>query len=432
MSRIVFAGPSLPPDIAADHPDIDFRPPARQGDVYKAALEGSDAIGIVDGYFEGVPSVWHKEILFALSRGIQVYGAASMGALRAAELDTHGMIGVGAIYAAYRDGAYEDDDEVAVLHGPAEAGFPAVTVPMVNVRATLDAAVAAGVISRAEADKHTAAAKAVHYKDRTWATAFSGASDLATWASENAVDQKRVDALALLAAIKDDVHDRPTGQDFAWTFAFERAARVWSNAHPASNEDHAVLVELVLQPTLYAELRTAARLRRLADAEPAARSPDRAALLSILDKTRRDQGLFSRSVLDEWLAENGLDEAGLERVLAGAARLDGAERGAGPLAPHLLAEIKLTGVYAKLRARAQDKARQLEASASVSLLPPVLLAWFEQRMADHPDHIDHWRVDFDLADNDAIYRVLADEYLYWQLCGDGDGDEGPGNDGNAV
>ncbi len=430
MSRIVFAGPSLPPDIAAEHSDIDFRPPARQGDVYKAALENPDAIGIVDGYFEGVPSVWHKEILFALSHGIPVFGAASMGALRAAELDVHGMIGVGAIYEAYRDGVYEDDDEVAVLHGPAEAGFPAVTVPMVNVRATLDAAVDAGVISRAEADKHTAAAKAVHYKDRTWAAALAGASDLIDWASDNAVDQKRVDALALLTAIKDDLRDRPADQDFSWTYAFQRAARAWSNAIPASNEDNAVLVELALQPTLYAQLRVAARLRRLADAEPTARLPDRAALLSILDKTRRDQGLFSRSVLDEWLAENGLDEAGLERVLAGAARLSDTERGAGPLAPHLLAEAKLTGVYAKLRTRAEDKARRLEAGVSESVLPPVLLAWFEQRMVDHRDHLDHWRVDFDLADNDTIYRVLADEHLYCRLCGDGD--EGPGNDGNAV
>ena len=64
-----------------------WRPPARQGDVYRAALARPAIIGIIDGYFETMPTVWHKEILWAMAKGIHVYGAASIGALRAAELD---------------------------------------------------------------------------------------------------------------------------------------------------------------------------------------------------------------------------------------------------------------------------------------------------------------------------------------------------------
>ena len=41
------------------------------------------AIGIIDGYFQQVPSVWHKEILWAMAQGVHVFGSASMGALRA-------------------------------------------------------------------------------------------------------------------------------------------------------------------------------------------------------------------------------------------------------------------------------------------------------------------------------------------------------------
>ena len=48
-----------------------------------------------------------------MAAGTQVFGAASMGALRAAELAPFGMIGVGAIFAAYRDGRLTGDDEVA-------------------------------------------------------------------------------------------------------------------------------------------------------------------------------------------------------------------------------------------------------------------------------------------------------------------------------
>ena len=97
MSICLFIGPTLRRgDIPAEL-DAFALPPAQQGDVYRAALNRPEAIGIVDGYFGGAPSVWHKEILWALSEGIQVFGSASMGALRAAELSSFGMRGVGRI-----------------------------------------------------------------------------------------------------------------------------------------------------------------------------------------------------------------------------------------------------------------------------------------------------------------------------------------------
>ena len=112
-------------------------PPVAQGDVYRAALSRPRAIGIIDGYFSGAPSVWHKEILWAMSEGVPVFGAASMGALRAAELHEFGMRGIGRIFEAFRDGVLEDDDEVAVVHGPAEIGYLPASEAMVNIRATL-------------------------------------------------------------------------------------------------------------------------------------------------------------------------------------------------------------------------------------------------------------------------------------------------------
>src|SRR4029077_1266006 len=102
--------------------------------------QGPALIGVIDGYFERVPTVWHKEILWAMAEGIHVYGAASAGALRAAELAGFGMRGIGRVYEDFRDGVLQDDDEVAVLHGPAEVGYPPVTEAMVNIRATLAAA----------------------------------------------------------------------------------------------------------------------------------------------------------------------------------------------------------------------------------------------------------------------------------------------------
>ncbi|MEL7154742.1 MAG: TfuA-like protein, partial [Pseudomonadota bacterium] len=91
MKTVAFLGPSLPPADAAGVTDAVILPPARRGDVVHAiAKHDPETILIIDGYFEQVPSVWHKEILWALSQGRTVAGAASMGALRAAELDQFG------------------------------------------------------------------------------------------------------------------------------------------------------------------------------------------------------------------------------------------------------------------------------------------------------------------------------------------------------
>src|SRR6185437_13385815 len=102
-------GPTLPLADARAELDAVYLPPVAQGDVYRVTRLQPDAIGIVDGYFDRVPAVWHKEILWAMSCGIPVFGSASMGALRAAELAAFGMEGVGAIFEAYRDGVIEAD-----------------------------------------------------------------------------------------------------------------------------------------------------------------------------------------------------------------------------------------------------------------------------------------------------------------------------------
>ena len=102
MTVLVFAGPTVAARHADSAIDAVWLAPAARGDVHRAVtLLRPRAIGIVDGYFQWVPSVHHKEILWALTRGVHVYGSGSMGALRAAELADFGMIGVGRVFEAY-------------------------------------------------------------------------------------------------------------------------------------------------------------------------------------------------------------------------------------------------------------------------------------------------------------------------------------------
>jgi hypothetical protein len=212
MTIVVFAGPSL--DRADSNiPDLTYLPPAAEGDIYRATRERPRAIALIDGYFEAQPAVWHKEILWAMSQGIHVFGAASMGALRASELWSFGMQGVGVIYRAYRRGVLTDDAEVAVLHGPPELGYPSVTEALVNVRANLSRARAAGVVSVAARRLLLQSAQAIYYKDRTWDRILAGAVEggmsaeaaatLKTWLKANSFDLKRRDAGSLIRLVKD-------------------------------------------------------------------------------------------------------------------------------------------------------------------------------------------------------------------------------------
>jgi hypothetical protein len=220
MSVVVFVGPSLPPGLRpAEETLFEWRPPVRQGDVYRAALAHPLAIGVVDGYFDTMPTAWHKEFLWAMAEGIHVFGAASIGALRAVELEAFGMRGIGRIYRALRDSRWLDYDEVAVVHGPAQLGYPSETEAMVNVRATLAAAVQDGILAPQLAAVLTSVAKALFYKKRTYGAVLRSAEAcgcpapalrrFADWLPGGRIDQKRRDAEAMLDAMRSHVATGP-------------------------------------------------------------------------------------------------------------------------------------------------------------------------------------------------------------------------------
>jgi hypothetical protein len=209
-SFYIFTGPTISPREALAELKAVYLPPASEGDVYRVALKQPKAIGIIDGYFQSVPAVRHKEILWAMSSGIHVFGSASIGALRAAELAAFGMEGVGLVFKSYRDGILEDDDEVAIVHGPAETGFVAASEAMVNIRYTLRKAERVGVISRHFRQQLETVGKELFYPDRNYSLLLDHASDgargevarLRAWLPKGRVNQKRDDAIAMLRLIR--------------------------------------------------------------------------------------------------------------------------------------------------------------------------------------------------------------------------------------
>ena len=216
---VVFTGTSLSMEDAKQQMDawqvrdIDYRPPIKRNDINILLDKRTpDIIGIIDGIFFDRAAVAHREILRALRAGVTVVGGCSMGALRASELDTYNMIGVGSIYEWYRDGVVESDDEVAVTFHP-ETLEP-LSIPLVNIRVTLERAMEQGAIDSDQGNALLETARSMYYPDRTFAAIVKSSVEkghilesekdtIIDYLIHNEVDVKREDALMVIEKIKD-------------------------------------------------------------------------------------------------------------------------------------------------------------------------------------------------------------------------------------
>ncbi len=208
---IIYLGPSLSRDeaesILPSGSSVEYRLPVRRGDLAGAITTHPLIIGIIDGLFFENAAIGHREILGAIRAGIRVIGASSMGALRAAELESFGMEGVGEIFHRYKVGNIESDDEVALICDPVSG--EALSEALVNIRITLEMAVASGGITETESSLILQSAKSHYYPERTWGMTFSTVDlsqerkeEIRLWLSLHRYDQKGEDARAALHYIK--------------------------------------------------------------------------------------------------------------------------------------------------------------------------------------------------------------------------------------
>lgn len=223
MKTCIFVGPTAA-DVKFDS-RIDRFGPAALGSIFQAVEMGYSRIGLVDGIFGNCPSVWHKEILYAISNDVRVFGSSSMGALRAAELHQYGMIGVGKIFRLYRAGVLNDDDEVCLSHAVEELRFLPLTIPMINARITARMLIRKYLVTKAEGMDITIQFKKLNFWERTTQnftkTRSGGICDSRTKMiidlfSRNYVNQKVLDYVRLLELISaTDVDFKTT--DLKWS-----------------------------------------------------------------------------------------------------------------------------------------------------------------------------------------------------------------------
>jgi hypothetical protein len=396
MKVFVFLGPTLSREEAAKELDAVYLPPVAQGDVLRAVRESPFAIGIVDGVFERVPAVWHKEILWALSRGVHVFGAASMGALRAAELASFGMQGCGEIFDAFHRGILEDDDEVAVVHGEASSGYRATSEAMVNVRATLRLAEQSGLIPPGLRESLELLAKRLFYPDRTYPGLFAAARGagldgetiraLEVFVATHRVDQKRADALQMLGLMRECCKTGTEPPTRAWTFAHtETWEQVldWSESQgPLLRGDDAPTADLIAAEVRLAgtsgRALLAAAVSRVAAGAVARRAPraDRELQIAATDRFIRD-GVERGATLgggaasfDDWLSRHDLSQQSYRELVESQANLTWfRDRYRDEIERHLLDELRIMGEYESVSRRAAHKQTVL---AERGLVNPTL------------------------------------------------------------
>lgn len=427
VSACIFAGPTLRSSANAGIADTAWLPPAKHGDIYRAvSLLRPRAIGIVDGYFQWAPSVWHKEILWAIDQGVHVFGAASMGALRAAELAPFGMRGVGRIFEAYRDGVladcgdapFEDDDEVAVVHGPVETCYLAASEAMVNMRYTLAKAESAGVIGAPLRARLIVIAKTLFFPERSYELLLQRAraaalpehelAALQAWLPLERVNQKLADALSMIEAMRHFLASEPAPARanflFEHTTLWDRAIADLQPAAAHNTEEARALDELRLSGARYAELQ-----REVVDS-----------LLGTADEnTNVAAGSTRPHDVSRQLSELEKQEA-LRRIRS--------EIPQALVERQMLARIRATGEYAKLVERARDKHTRL---AERTDLPHVddfselqllqLRDWYFARLpgGEMPDDLQSYVRAAGYTDTICFHEAIFAEYVYQEMSGSG-------------
>ena len=217
MKILIYTGLSIPFEEArqildsSDDVEVIYKRPIKRGDLGHDIKENPDIIGIIDGVFHQNSAVGHREILDVMKRGIKVFGASSMGALRASELDSLGMQGIGYCYNQYASGIIDSDDDVAVMLD--SESLEALSVPLISMDYVFANAVSENILTPDEKDELVEISKSTFYPKRNYANTLAKSSlddekksKLINFIRESE-DIKKQDAKELLNFIKNYINE---------------------------------------------------------------------------------------------------------------------------------------------------------------------------------------------------------------------------------
>lgn len=439
---IVFLGPSLPKQVAADLLLADYRPPAAQGDIYRAVKDRPKVIALIDGLFENQPAVWHKEILYAISQGIHVYGASSMGALRAAELSVYGMQGIGWIYEAFANQVLTDDDEVTITHAPEALGFQPTSEAMVNIRTSLEAATQADVIAEEQAKQLIQLSKRRWYPNRHWRTVLDDAEQLLSveqanalndFLAEHRIDIKQQDAKALLDTLcnlrqQDAVLPAQANFDFVHTDAWQGLVEHTEAQIATERLDIKRLQQELALQGKFENYQIEARQAKAAQTigESLIRNNPSYLQDALTEFTQQIEATGEGNTPDlekvqHWLADQNLTMASFDALIQRRAMQIAGTQSIADCTEQFIDATRLTGEYQQLTQRYAHKKQLLTAVgianialADTHLTDEQLVSWYfrEYRKSPEPTSLTNYIAAQGFNDESHFLQTLLQEYLY--------------------
>jgi hypothetical protein len=463
LDVVVFSGPTLAPaSVAEALPGALCLGPIQRGEVLRVLRHAPQIICIVDGLFGGALPVWHKEILWALERGVRVFGAASMGALRAAELAAFGMVGVGRIFEAYAREELEDEDEVTVVHAGPERDYRPTSEALVDMRATLEAALERGVIGPEDRTRLVELARATFYAERSYVSLLAGAEQAGVGAPArralaeflqdkgNRRSLKREDALECLGVIRRQLAaagsetaptPSPPSFQFSYTDAFdallseERASeeRLSEASGAAAGGDLAHARELpsellveelqLLGPEVFEPLlrQATARALRVVLGTADGGAPEGTLDLDMLQRSsaQRSSG-HGLDNLQRMLAELDLSPADYRAWMREEARIrEVEERTHGVLQAQFAPLLRALGDYPRVAQRARHKLHVCGVAAApvaTGEADDVWRTYFEGTLnLDVPEDLDAYAASVGFRDRSQLYTAVTRELEFRRL-----------------
>lgn len=214
---IVFLGPSLSIEKARKIINAEFLPPAKKGDFIKLSLISEKKIIIlIDGVFlQDYPPTPIEVFQVVNKNNFQVYGASSLGALRAVELEKFGMKGYGQVFELFKKNIINSDDEVAVTF---DNSYNLLSEAMIDIRYNLFLAFKKGIIDKETKQLITRTAKKIYFPFRSYENIVKKSielysdtrdtiEDFHNFVSTQRQSLKELDAMGILKKIADNPHD---------------------------------------------------------------------------------------------------------------------------------------------------------------------------------------------------------------------------------
>jgi hypothetical protein len=233
----------------------------------------------------------------------------------------------------------------------------------------------------------------------------------------------------MISAMRTFLEADPPPKQVAYSFAH---TTLWDNAVAACESEEAraaaedsIAVELRIDPDNgEAALRTGLwRMLALQECERRGIDATAAECRQTVADFRLRHGLTRAAEFQRWLADNRLDQASFNRLMADEVRLDKLAAALAPAgAPYSFDDLRLRGRYAAMAARADDKERSLaavipEASRPDETAVLAAMVWYfeDRRGREMPSDIEAYARSAGYVDAAAFRRAVWREHLYCRL-----------------